>query len=265
MIALSFASEATVRNGKRVSRATFERRSTFPMSAACLVANSIRERLASVFATEVSVRLLEPQVPDERAWSAIVRDARVFSVSGSPCEAAFVLRPRDALAVASSVFGERVSETRNLSALESSVLDRTIASLVQTLAPICGVRAARAGAPPDVAGYATYFEVLLEKPIEARIGIAIARDPEAPCNDCVRPADLLDARLALRAELGSCVLESAAFLQLRPGVRLRLQAPSHSGAAILRLNGRVVASGDAGTCRGSAALLVRSDRGEQTG
>lgn len=265
MIVLAFDAEPVVRGGKRVRRATFVRRSALPVSAACLVANSMRERLASMLATEVSLRLLEPHVPDARAWSAIARDALIFPVGGAHCEAAFVLRPYDALAVASGVFGESISDARKLSGLESGVLDRAIEALVNTLAPVCGSRAAllRAGSS-GIGEYASYFEVLLEKPISARIGVAVSRDPDNRRGDCLRPADLFDVRLPLRVELGACSVDPAGFLELRPGFQIRLQRRAGE-AAILRLNGRRVAHGEAGTYRGVNALLVRDSTGDGSG
>lgn len=257
MIVLAFDAEPVPRGGKHVRYARFVRRSALPVSAACLVANSLRERLASMLATEVSLRLLEPQVPDAPAWCAIARDALIFSVGGAPCGAAFVLRPYDALAVASSIFGERVSDTRKLSGLESGVLDRAIEALVNTLAPVCGARAMllRAGTP-DISAYASYFEVLLEKPVSARIGVAVSRDPDRPRHDCLRPGDLLDVRLPLRVEFGACAVDPAAVLELRAGFKIRLQTRA-GDAATLRVHGRRVAQGDAGAYRGAAALLVR--------
>lgn len=264
MIVLAFEDEPTLRSGKRVRRARFVRRSALPMSAACLVANSMRERLAALLATDVSLRLLEPQVPDARAWSAIVRDALIFPVGGTPCEAAFVLRPYDALAVASGVFGERVSEARKLSGLESGVLERAVDALVQTLAPICGARAARLrSGTPDVGAYASYFEVLLEEPIAARIGVAVSRDPDNRGGDSLQRGDLFDVRLPLRVELGACSIDPARFLDLRPGFQIRL--PGRAGeTAILRLHGRRVALGEAGTYRGVNALLVRDGAAEHS-
>lgn len=262
MTVLTFDATPVMRNGKRVRRSDFIRRSALPLSAACLIANSMRERLAEMFGADVSLRLLEPQVPDASAWQAIEREALIFVVSGAPCEAAFVLRPADALAFASGVFGERTSDARKLSFLERGVLERAVDALVQALAPVCGPRAARlATRTTGIAGYASYFEVLLEKPVAARIGVAVSRDPDARKGMCLRPSDLSGVRLPLRVELGSCPVDPATFLHLRPGFRLRLQTRA-GDAASLKLNGRTVARGDAGAYRGVAALLVRSGPGD---
>ncbi|MDQ6823700.1 MAG: FliM/FliN family flagellar motor C-terminal domain-containing protein, partial [Candidatus Eremiobacteraeota bacterium] len=78
---------------------------------------------------------------------------------------------------------------------------------------------------------------------------------------CLQPSDLSDVRLPLRVELGSCSLNPATFLNLCPGDRIRLETRG-TQAASLKLNGRVVALGDAGEYRGMAAFLVRSGRRE---
>lgn len=262
MTVLTFDAQPVERHGTLVKPARFVRRSALPLSAACLIANSMRERLAVAFGTDVFLRLLEPQVPDASAWAEIERDAFIYPVTGTPCAAAFVLQRRDALAVAGGVFGESTSDTRKLSELERGVLDRAIDALVHTLVPLCGAQVARRNRRTEgIRGYSSYFEVLVERPVVARIGVAISPDPHASKGRCLQPRDLFDLRLPLRIELGSCSLDAARFLDLCPGDRIRLETRA-TQAAKLTLNGRLVALGDAGEYRGMAAFLVRGGRRE---
>jgi hypothetical protein len=92
MMVLGFARRGEYVGGRYVRRAVLEPRSLLPVSAACLVANGVRERLAEILATDVSLRLLEPRLPDPDAWHAIARDATCYRVRGPLADAAVVLR-----------------------------------------------------------------------------------------------------------------------------------------------------------------------------
>ncbi|HEY6325785.1 MAG TPA: hypothetical protein VIW73_04615, partial [Candidatus Cybelea sp.] len=108
MRSLGFAPASRNRcdSGKRVRETRFERRSSLPASAACVVANGIRETLTALLGSPVTLRLFEPVMPDPDAWDAIARDATMYRVRGSVADAAIVLRAADAIAFASAVFGE---------------------------------------------------------------------------------------------------------------------------------------------------------------
>lgn len=165
----------------RIRAASFARRSYLPLSAACMVAASMRETLAALLGTAVGVRLLEPAVPSVEAWLTIARGALMYRARGVAADAAIVLRAPDAAAIAAAAFGEAAPEAgppRELSALERDVLDRVANATAPSLQSVCGTRERE---PLEriqtLAAFATYFEVLLEQPFDARIGIALSRDP----------------------------------------------------------------------------------------
>jgi len=124
MKTLGFARRSCVVNGLRVRPSFFQSRSMLPVSAACLVANSARQTLSDLLGTVVSLKLLEPIVPDGAGWSSIGADALVFAVRGAHSDAAIVLRPHDALALACAALGERTESPRCLSTIETELAAR---------------------------------------------------------------------------------------------------------------------------------------------
>ena len=118
------SSRAEVYRGKRVRRTHFEERSSLPTSAACVVANGVRETLTSLIGAPIAMRLFEPAIPSPRAWGAIVCDAALYRVRGNVADAAVVLRASQACALAAAIFGEPSPEQpprRELSPLENEV------------------------------------------------------------------------------------------------------------------------------------------------
>src|SRR5581483_8029409 len=99
----------------------------------CVVANGVREALASLLLVPVEVRLFEAVIPSIEAWEAILQDALLFHVQGSLNEAAIVLRPRDACTLACAAFGEQMDAERALSPIEHEVIQRLLRSLAGTL------------------------------------------------------------------------------------------------------------------------------------
>jgi len=73
---LGFEPLATVIDGRRIRKMRFESRSALPISAACVVANGVRELLGELIGAALSLRLLVPLLPDVRAWNAIARSRR---------------------------------------------------------------------------------------------------------------------------------------------------------------------------------------------
>ncbi len=259
MTVLGFARESTIVCGRRVRRSRFERRSSLPVSAACVLANGVRETLGTLLATPVSVRLLEPVIPDGQAWHVICSGAQLFGVRGPACDGAFVLRPQDALALASSAFGEEAGAPRSLSALEQEVLFRALRGLAGCLAPVCGREISALERILDIRGYTTYFELLLESPVSARIGVALSRELPARAAATLGVEDLLDVRIETRVEFARAALPAAAFLDLRPGCNVpmttRIGEP-----ALLKAGGAVLARGESGALGERNALIVTSVR-----
>jgi len=255
---LHFAEAASLQCGRRVRRVQFKSRPSLPVSAACVVANAMRETLSTLTNAPVDVRLLEPLVPDIEAWRAIARDAWMVRVPGGGIDAAIVLRPKDGVALASLLFAETDAAERSLSVVERTVVGRSLQALAGSLAPVCGFRETPLLEPIlDISGYATYFEVLVEQPVHVRVGIALARDPvPAPAGPRIRPEDLADVELDLRVELAHGTLDAAALLALGEGAYVPMTSRVGDDGVLLA-GTTVVARGECGAQDSRAAMIVR--------
>lgn len=260
ILALGFERTGLQICGRRVRRARFERRSALPVSAACVVANGIREALGATLAQPVHVRLFEPLVPDGGAWEAILSEAIVYVVRGPLSETALILRPADALAIASAVFGETHQMQRPLSRIEEQVLARAVHSLGGALAPVCGVtERVHVERLRERRTFLTYFEMLCSGPVEARIGVALVRDPPAGVAPTLRIEDLGEAEVELDLEFASGEIEAAELLLLQPNTQVRMMTKVGAPAA-LKLAGRTVARGECGILGERKAFVVRDGR-----
>lgn len=256
MKVLGFERSARVAGGRRVRDAIFVRRSLLPVAAACLVANAARETLTELLGA-ATVRLFEPVIPDEAAWNCIADGAEIFAVRGSVADAAFVLRHDDALALAGAAFGEHTMAARSLSALEAELLARIVAALCGTLAPVCGARkdshVERLG---GLAGFVTYFELLLEEPVAARIGVALSREPAPQAVPSLGIAQLEAIELDVAVEIAHGFLPAPALLALRRGDIVKLD--SRLGErAIVRAAEIAVARGEYGDLDGRGAVVLQ--------
>lgn len=254
---LGFSPRSDWVSGKRIRKTGFEERSLFPTSAACLVANGVRELLSRVFGTETHVKLLEPRIPSPQAWVAIARDARCFRLRGNACDAAIVLARRDIASLARAAFGEFDANDAPLSTVEASVFDRALASLAGAFAPACGFR----GDPPAfeelqaLHGFATYFDLVVERPVRLRLGVALSREPAPPVAGTLSPSQLLDVDLELTATLDACVLPARALTALHPGQFV----PITDGTVLrgtLSLAGVPIARGECGVRSGRYAVAL---------
>lgn len=253
--ALAFDRQAEVVDGRRVRRARFERRSSLPLSAACVVANAVRETLSALLGTQASVRLLEPVIPDARGWSGIAAGAHLFAVRGTACDAAFVLRPSDALALAAAAFGETGIAERALSAVERRVLEQALRSLGGSLAPICGRELCGFEPILDISGFTTYFELLVERPAAVRLGIALSREPVLRGVGALRVEDLLDVEVEVRVEFARGALEAGTFLNLRPGTNVPMMTRMGE-PGLLKLGDAVIGRGECGALGERSAILL---------
>jgi len=254
---LGFERRCRIVGGRRVRASLFESRSTLPVSAACLVANAARQTLAGLFGTAVTLRLLEPVLPDRAGWGCIGADARIFAVRGENADAAFVLRREDALAIAGAAFGERVAGQRALSAIEAELLARVVSALCETLGPVCGARKdSRISRTSNLDGYVTYFEIILEEPVEARIGIAMSREPSPHVVSAFRADDLEGIELDLSVEIAHGFLSAASIVMLRPGELVKLDS-ALGERALLHAETTIVAQGESGWMNGRAVLVVQ--------
>lgn len=256
---LGFERYATRIGGRRVRAASFEERSLLPVGAACVVASGIRERLGAVLDAAVRVRLFEPAIPSPHAWESIARGARIVRIRGSAADAAIVLRPGDALALACAAYGETWcarSPFRELSALEGRALDRIVTAVAETLAPVCGTFERE---PPErlatLAGFVSYFEVLIESPLEARLGIALSRDPAPERRSGLRPEDLDDVAIEAVARVDLGEIAAAALAALAPGAIVPITHWDGSRGS-LHAAGRTLAVGACGIRNGRYAFIV---------
>ena len=259
MKVLAFAPTG-VRGGIREAR--FCDRSSLPVSAACLVAAGIREALASVLNAPVVAHLLEPVIPSSNAWSEIVRGAVIYRLRGRVADAAMILRPPDATTLAAAVFGEaRVHDasSRPLSPIERDVLDRIIGVFAGALTAVCGAHE-RDGLErvSTIGGFVTYFEIAVEHAVEARIGIALSRDPAPEPRDKLDVDDLYGVRIEPSVFVDLAATKPAALAGLSVGSFLPLRANVFRGR--LTYGGQTLARGTCGVYDGRYSFAVDDGR-----
>ena len=219
-----------------VRRGTFEERSLLPVSAACIVANAMRERLTTLCGRCVDLRLWPPAVPCASAWETILRGAQLHVIRGSLCDAAFVLRPFDAQALATLLFGERPCEhaERALSPLESEITRRAIAAVAVTLAPVCGEGTVEPRSSRT--SFVTYFELHVLEPAPLCIGIALSREPPQTSAAAILPEHVTRASVTASVEIALAPARAADVAELRRGDIL----PALLERAVMRVNGHRV-------------------------
>jgi Type III flagellar switch regulator (C-ring) FliN C-term len=259
---LGFGRRCDVVGGRRIRGISFEERSMLPVSVACVVACSVRETLAKLFGEAVILKLYEPTIPQPSAWNAIVRDATVYRVQAASIAAAVIVRAADASALAAAAFGERDARASVLSTLERTVLERIIRAIATQFGPICGTAAELAlDVPLDVRALRTFFELQVEHPVRARIGIALSRDPLPEAQPGVALDDLrdLEVELAVQVEIGRHTAADVGALE--PGVILPLPAGAPRGTLLLA--GRPLAVGECGVHGRYYAIAVDRTPGER--
>lgn len=256
MRVLGFDPRAKIGGGHRVREARFESRSMLPVTAACVIANSVRERLAELFDVPVTLRLLEPVLPDAHGWSCICDGALLYSLSGRDCDAAIILRRDDALSLAGAALGERIDRSRALSAIEGRVVGRLANALANTLTTICGPQSAALSQRESLTGYTTYFELIVEEPVRARLGIALSREPLTVGGAGLDPACLNAVKLTVYVE-GACgLLPAASIARMRIGDVVPFESRIGEDAFI-RCGPAVVARGECGEIDARRAVVLR--------
>ncbi len=235
----------------------FQTRTAFPVSAACVVANGVRETLAALFQSSVDVRLFEPCVPSVQAWRAITGSARLYHIRGSSADAALVIRPDASLALASAAFGEPATAARPLSAIESAVIERLVQAIAGNFTTICGpsVEALVAKPVTTIDGFLTYFELAIERPVRAAIGVALRRNrPIETCgNLCIE--DMLDVQVEVRVRSEGAVVPAGELAALEPGAIVPITV-STGLTAVATIAGRPLARGECGVRGNRFAMAV---------
>jgi hypothetical protein len=245
--------------GRRIREVCFEDRSSLPVSAACVVASGARETLGALLASPVNLRLFEPVLPSPDAWCAILNGATLYRYRGSVADAAIVLRPRDALALARAAFGEVGGDDpagdAPLAPLESDVLARVSAAIGASLAAVCGPReGAVVERVAEIGAYTTFFELLLDRPVKASIGVAVSRDPAPEPRGALDLADLEQVPLSVEVCVDIGTFPASTVMALQPGSLLPAAPGPLRGR--LRTGGRTLAYGNCGVRHGCYALAV---------
>ncbi len=266
MRTLTFSTIAEARSAgrpkKRLKEARFEKRSYLPVGAACVVANGVRETLSSLLGTPASMRLFAPLIPAPDAWQTISRSARLYRVRGEIADAAIVLREADAGALSSALFGESaiVPAQRELSPIECDVLDRLVAAMATNFSTVCGARDGHAiERVAAIDGFVTYFELLVEEPVSARIGIALSRDPSPNARGSLEIGHLAAVELPVAVTLDVGKTAAAAVAALAVGAMVPIDAAALARGR-LAAHGRRIALGSGGVRNGRYALYVDAVR-----
>jgi len=217
-----------LQDGRVLRRAAFVPRSTLPLSAACLVANGVRETLSRLLATELDVDLIEPSIPDAAERRVLLQDATVLRVRGRLCDGFVVVRAADARRVVALAFGENERrEGDPLSEIESATLERVVAALVPLCNSLCGTLGpvAREACERAACDLVTYFEVRTTGLAHVAIGFALTRDPPEDVAERITLDDLADVELAGTVQFATGSLGVPAFSRLAVGATLVLDTP----------------------------------------
>lgn len=255
---LAFVAPQPLGDGRVVRRATFVRRSSLPLSAACLVANGVRETLARLLAIELDVALVEPAMPSAAERALLLDGATVARVRGRLCDGFVVVRPLDARRIVALAFGERERDERDpLSEIEGATLDRILASLVPLCNTLCGTLGPvmRESSERAACDLVTYFEVRTTGDARVAIGFALARDPAELVGDRITLADLADVDLPGTVVFATGALGVPAFSRLAVGATVALETPL-GAAGTLAFGGVALARGACGVVDGRRALVV---------
>ncbi len=256
MKTLGFSARSQRESGRRIRHAVFEERSMLPVSAACIVASGVRETLGSLFGEPVTLKLYEPTIPTPAAWSTIGRGATIYRVRMANTDAAVIVRPVDASALAAAVFGEHASRATALSSLERTALERTVQAIALQFGPICGSATREPTLEPlsDLHGFTTFFELQIEHPMRSRIGIALSRDPLPAAHPAIGLDELDDLSLELTVHVDLGRHRAVDIGALEPGIVLALPVGAVRGALLLA--GRMLALGECGVNGQHYALAI---------
>jgi hypothetical protein len=221
----------------------------------------VRETLSALLGLAASVRLFEPTIPDSQGWAAIVRDALLYRIHGNIADAALILRPTDAIALAGAAFGEPATKVRTalaLSPIEIQVVDRLINAMAANFSGLCAAREAGAARRVDaIADFVTFFELLIESPIEARVGIALSREPGSAPSGTFALRHLSAVRVPAGAFVDLGRVQSSQLSRLHKDVILPIFAAELQRCTLM-LYGRRLARGTCGVCNGCYAFSVGS-------
>ncbi|MFY9779367.1 MAG: FliM/FliN family flagellar motor switch protein [Candidatus Baltobacteraceae bacterium] len=262
--ALAFGPPLALADGRSLRQARFACRSTLPLSAACLVANGVREQLGRLLAAELEVELLEPAIPGPGERRVLLENAFVRRVRGRLCDGFVIVRPADARRLAALAFKEpQRPESASLSEIEQATLERIVGALVPLCASLCGTLGpvTRESSERAACDLTTYFEVRTTGAQRAAIGFALTCDPLEQVGERLGLEDLADVELEGAVEFACGTLGVRGFSRLAEGSTLKLETPL-GAAGLLRFGEVVFGRGACGLRDGRSALVFEADGGK---
>jgi flagellar motor switch/type III secretory pathway protein FliN len=239
--------------GRSLREVRFVRRSALPISAACLVANGVREHFSRLLGRAVETEVIAPVIPG--SFAVLFEGATIKRVRGRLCETFVVVRPLDARRLVAIAFAESAGDAP-LSPVERLTLDRLLAAVPPLCAPLCGdVRSVVPETPDRAAAAATtYFEVRIGE-AGASLGFALSSDPAEDAAPSLAFEDLGDVEIECTVECAQGSLDLELLARLREGMTLPLDTPI-DGLGTLRAGGIPLVRGTCGGRGGRAAFVA---------
>ncbi|GAC1302829.1 MAG: hypothetical protein NVSMB19_12400 [Vulcanimicrobiaceae bacterium] len=259
--ALRFNAPAPAGDGRIVRQAAFAPRSTLPITAACLVANGVRETLSRLLASEIDVDLIEPAMPRAAERRTLLDGATIVRVRGRLGDGFVIVRPTDLRRIVALAFGESErSETDPLSDIERATIERVVLALVPLCNTLCGTLGPVARESSDRAScdLVTYFEVRTTGATPVAIGFALTHDPPEEITERLTLDDLAEVEIEGVVELATGALGVPAFSRLAGGATLALDT-ALGGHGTLRFGGIAFARGTCGVSDGRSAISLEAE------
>jgi hypothetical protein len=258
--ALAFGSPNSA-GASPIREISFVRRSTLPLSAACLVANGVREALSRLLASELDVDLTEPAMPAADERRVLTSNATILRVRGRLCDGFVIVRPADARRLVALAFGEEERPDRDaLSEIERTTLERIVAALVPLCNTLCGTLGPVGPESSERAAcdLATYFEVRTTGRLRVAFGFALTCDPAEETGERLTLADLAEVELEGTVEFARGELGVPAFSRLAEGVTIALDTALGT-PGMLSFGGVAFARGTCGIANGRSAISFERD------
>lgn len=259
--ALAFDTRAVLDDGRAIRRPSFVPRSTLPLSAACLVANGVRETLSRLFATTLDVDLIEPVMPLHVQRRMLLESATTVRVRGRVCDGFVIVRAVDQRRIIALAFGESERpEPAPLSEIERATVERVVMALVPLCNALCGTLGPVSAETNDRAAcdLVTYFEVRATGTVPLAIGFAVTNDPAGDVTARITLEDLADVEIGGSVEFGTAALGVPAFSRLATSATLVLETPL-GAPGTLRFGNVVFARGTCGVSEGRSAISLDFD------
>jgi hypothetical protein len=201
-------------------------RSTLPLSAACLVANGVREQLTRLLGVEHDVELVEPSIPRHEVRRTLFGGALAMRVRGRLGDVFLIVRASDARRLVGVAFAEGArSPDEPLSDIELRTMHRIMEALLPLCAPLCGnVLRAQHDLPERVVHECVgYFEVRTVAASPFAIGFALTFDPPGDVGPRVALGDIraLSVPVAARVDAGELTLAAVSTLAIGDVVPLQ--------------------------------------------